>query len=142
MSIKFYIQSNELITELMAEMSKAEIRRFLTTGTYTVKLAAVKKEGSSHVAPIWFMLDYRKTGDNTGNIYFTTGSSSIKAKNIQRDKRVRLCIDYQIPLFSFVVIRGIAKIFPYRKRQVLKWATKIAERYVGKKNAKPYGERW
>lgn len=126
----------------MAEMSKAEIRRFLTTGTYTGKLAAVKKEGSSYVAQIWFMLDYRKTGDNTGNIYFTTGCSSIKAKNIQRDNRVRLCIDDQIPLFSFVVIRSIAKIFPYRKRQVLKWATKIAERYVGKKNAKPYGERW
>ena len=64
----------------MAEMSKAEIRRFLTTGTYTGKPAAVKKEGSSHVAPIWFMLDYRKTGDNTGNIYFQLAAHQSKQK--------------------------------------------------------------
>jgi PPOX class probable F420-dependent enzyme len=125
----------------MAEMSKTEIRRFLNKDTFTGKLATVKKDGSSHVVPIWFVLDYRKIGDNIGNIYFTTGSSSTKAKNIQRDNRVSICVDDQIPLFSFVVIRGIAKILPYRKSVILKWATRIAQRYVGAKNAKAYGER-
>jgi hypothetical protein len=38
-----------------------------------------------------------------------------------------------------VVLYGTAKIFPYRQKEVLKWATKIAERYMGKRNAKVYG---
>jgi hypothetical protein len=40
----------------MAEMSKAEISRFLMQGTFTGKLATVSKEGSSHVVPIWFVV--------------------------------------------------------------------------------------
>jgi nitroimidazol reductase NimA-like FMN-containing flavoprotein (pyridoxamine 5'-phosphate oxidase superfamily) len=38
----------------MTEMSKAEIARFLMQGTFTGKLATVKKDGSSHVVPIWY----------------------------------------------------------------------------------------
>jgi hypothetical protein len=36
---------------------------------------------------------------------------------------------------------GTAKVYPYRRKEVFKWATKIAERYMGKKNAKAYGRR-
>jgi nitroimidazol reductase NimA-like FMN-containing flavoprotein (pyridoxamine 5'-phosphate oxidase superfamily) len=46
----------------MTEMSKAEIARFLKRGTFTGKLATVKKDGSSHVVPIWFVLDNGKGG--------------------------------------------------------------------------------
>lgn len=125
----------------MAEMSKAEIRRFLMQGTLTGKLSTVKREGSSHVVPIWFVVDNRNTKSIVGDIIFTTGSGSVKAKNIYRDKRVSICIDDQIPLFSFVTIFGTAKISPYRQKEVLKWATKIAERYMGKRNAETYGKR-
>ena len=128
----------------MPEMSKTEIRRFLTRGTFTGKLATVKKDGSSHVVPIWFVLDVVGDGDSTsriGDIVFTTGSESIKAKNIRFDKRVSICVDDQTPLFSFVTIFGVAKIFPYRQREVLKWATNIAERYMGKSNVEAYGRR-
>jgi len=48
---------------------------------------------------------------------------------------VSICIDDQIPPFSFVTIFGTAKIFPYIQKEILKWATKIAERYMGKRNA-------
>jgi PPOX class probable F420-dependent enzyme len=118
----------------MAEMSKAEIRRFLTHGTFTEKLATVKKEGGSHV-------DTGNSKSRIGDIIFTTGSASVKAKNIHRDKRISICIDDQIPPFSFVTIFGTAKISPYKQNEVLKWATKIAERYLGKSNAKAYGRR-
>jgi hypothetical protein len=40
-----------------------------------------------------------------------------------------------------VTIFGTAKISPYRQKEVLKWATKIAERYMGKSNAGAYGRR-
>ena len=124
----------------MTEMSKAEIGRFLTKGTFTAKLATVKEDGSAHIVPIWFVLE-KKSRDKVGNIIFTTGSTSVKAINIQRDNRISICIDDQIPPFSFITIFGTAKIYPYRQKEVLKWATKIAERYMGKSNAEAYGKR-
>src|SRR5215211_1557840 len=124
----------------MTEMSKAEIGRFLTKGTFTAKLATVKEDGSSHIVPIWFVLE-KKSRDKVGNIIFTTGSTSVKAINIQRDNRISICIDDQIPLFSFVTIFGTAKIYPYKQKEVLKWGTEIAERYMGKSNAHTYGRR-
>jgi len=120
----------------MAEMSKKEIRKFLMQDTLTGKLATVKKDGSPHVVPIWFILD---DIDNSDNIIFTTGSTSVKARNIQRDDRVSICIDDQTPPFSFVIVYGIAKIQQFNQNELLKWATKIAERYMGKDNA--YGAR-
>jgi len=125
----------------MTEMSKTELVRFLMHGTFTGKLATVKEDGGSHVVPIWFVLDNEKNRDRVGNIMFTTGSTSVKSNNIQRDNRVSICIDDQIPPFSFVTIFGTAKIYPYKQKEVLKWATKIAERYMGKSNAETYGRR-
>lgn len=122
-------------------MSKSEIRRFLMRGTFTGKLATVSKKGGSHVVPIWFVVDDRTSKRGIGDIVFTTGSESIKAKNIRFDKRVCICVDDQTPLFSFVAIFGVAKIFPYRQKEVLRWATKIAERYMGKSKAIVYGKR-
>ena len=124
----------------MTEMSKVEVARFLMQGTFTGKLATVRNDGSPHVVPIWFVVENGKGGGKAGNIILTTGETSIKANNIQHDDRVSICIDDQKPPFSFVTIHGTAKIYPYKQKEVLEWATKIAERYVGKKNAKTYGE--
>ena len=124
----------------MSEMSKAEVARFLMQGTFTGKLATVKKDGSPHVVPIWFVVENGKGRGKAGNVILTTGDTSVKANNIQHDGRVSICIDDQKPPFSFVTIHGTAKIYPYKQKEVLEWATKIAERYVGKKNAKTYGD--
>jgi PPOX class probable F420-dependent enzyme len=127
----------------MTEMSNEEIARFVMQGTFTGKLATVKKDGGSHVVPIWFVLDNEnsKRRSKIGNIIFTTYSASVKANDIRRNNSVSICIDDQIPPFSFVTMFGTAKIYPYKPKEVLKWATKIAERYMGKKNAKAYGRR-
>jgi PPOX class probable F420-dependent enzyme len=124
-------------------MTKSEIKEFLMKDTFTGKLATVKKNGSPHVVPIWFVVEEvnSRNRNKLGNIYLTTGRDSVKAENIQRDSRVSICVDDQAPPFSFVLICGNAKLIPYRRKEVLKWATKIAERYMGKKNAKAYGER-
>jgi PPOX class probable F420-dependent enzyme len=124
----------------MTEMSKKEIKDFLMEGTFTGKLATVKKDGSSHVVPIWFVLD-DSDNDNTDNIVFTTNSTSVKAKNIQYNNRVSICIDDQTPPFSFVTVYGTAKLHHYKQDELLKWATKIAQRYMGKNNAEAYGRR-
>lgn len=116
-------------------------------GTFTGKLATVKKDGSSHIVPIWFVLDGgnksgggRRKGEDD-DIIFTTDGTSVKAKNIQRDNRVSICVDDQIPPFSFVIVYGTAKIHHCKQSELFRFATKIAQRYMGKENAELYGRR-
>jgi PPOX class probable F420-dependent enzyme len=126
----------------MAEMSKKEIRKFLMKGTFTGKLATIKKDGSSHIVPIWFVLDRGNKKSSKGDdIIFTTNSTSVKAKNIQRDNRVSICVDDQTPPFSFVTVHGTAKIHHYKQDELFRLASKIAQRYMGKDNAEDYGRR-
>ena len=119
----------------MAEMTKDEIRNFLLKGTFTGKLGTINKNGTSHVVPIWYTLD------DEDNILFNTDNNSVKAKNIKRDNRVRLCVDDQTPLFSFVTIDGNAEIVSKEPKEVFKWAKIIAARYMGDDKAEEYGRR-
>jgi PPOX class probable F420-dependent enzyme len=127
----------------MTEMSKTEIRKFLMQDTFTGKLATVKKDGNPHVVPIWFVLDNNNSSSRgrAGDIIFTTDNTSVKAKNIQRDNRVSICVDDQTPPFSFVTVYGTAEIKNYKQNELLKWATKISQRYMGKDNAEAFGRR-
>ena len=122
-------------------MSTKEIRKFLAQGTLTGKLATVKKDGSPHVVPIWFILDDTNDETKNLNIFFMTGNMSVKARNIHINNRVSICIDDQTPPFSFVTVYGVAEIQQIDRNELLKWATKIAERYMGKDNAESYGVR-
>jgi general stress protein 26 len=102
----------------MTEMSKDEIAGFAMQGAFTGKLATVKKDGGSHVVPIWFVLDNenskKRRRGRIGNIIFTTDGTSVKANNIRRKNRVSICIGDQTRPFSFVTIFGTAKIHPYK----------------------------
>jgi hypothetical protein len=62
----------------MAEMSKAEIAKFLMQGTFTVKLATDKKDGSSHVAPIWLVLDKGNGKDRIGISFLSQVTHQLK----------------------------------------------------------------
>jgi len=116
-------------------MSKDEIKDFLLQGTFTGKLGTINKDGTPHVVPIWY------TVDGEDNIIFNTSDKSVKAKNIRRDNRVRLCVDDQTPLFSFVTINGIAEIISNEPSEVYKWAKIIAARYMGYNKSEEYGRR-
>jgi general stress protein 26 len=72
-----------------------------------------------------------KRRSRIGSTIFTTYIASVKANNIQHNNRVSICVDDQTPPFSFVTILGTAKIYPYKQKEVSKWATKIAGRYMG-----------
>ena len=126
-------KQDKIITT-MTEMSKEEIARFVMQGTFTGKLATLRKDGRSHVVPIWFVVDNEnsKRRSRIGDNIFTTDSTSVKATNIQRNNKVSNCIDDQTRPFSFVTIFGSAKIHTYNQKEVLKWATKIADTWVGK----------
>jgi PPOX class probable F420-dependent enzyme len=116
-------------------MTKDEIKNFILQGTFTGKLGTINKDGTPHVVPIWY------TVDGEGNIIFNTGDKSVKAKNIRRVNRVRLCVDDQTPLFSFVTIDGIAEIISDEPNEVYKWAKIIAARYMGNNKSEEYGRR-
>ena len=116
-------------------MSKNEITTFLKQGTQTAKVCTVNKNGTCHVVPVWFVLD----GDD---IVFTTGRRSVKAKHILQDSRVTICVDDQVPPYSFVTVYGNAIVTEEKEQQkLLEWTTRIAERYMGKENAERYGKR-
>lgn len=110
-----------------------ECRTFLLEKARTGKLATVRADGRPHVVPVWFDLD----GDN---IVFTTWHTSVKAVNIQRDHRVCICVDDEIPPFSFVMIEGIATITDNAEEQKA-WAMRIGGRYMGQDRAEEYGKR-
>ena len=116
-------------------MTKDEIKNFILQGTFTGKLGTINKDGTTHVVPIWY------TVDGEGNIIFNTGDKSVKAKNIRRVNRVRLCVDDQTPLFSFVIVDGIAEIISDEPSEVYKWAKIIAARYMGYNKSEEYGRR-
>jgi len=120
----------------MSKMTNDEIRDFLLKGTYTGKLGTINKDGTPHVVPIWYTVD-----EQDNNIIFNTSGESVKAKNIRRNNRVRLCVDDQTPLFSFVIIDGIAQIERNESSEIYKWAKIIAARYMGYDKSEAYGRR-
>jgi hypothetical protein len=67
---QLYFRDRIVITTI-TEMSKKEIRKFLMQDTFTGKLATIKKDGSPHVVPIWFVLDdYNSSRGRVGDFYY------------------------------------------------------------------------
>jgi PPOX class probable F420-dependent enzyme len=115
-------------------MDDDEVWAFLASAPpHTGKLATTRKDGSPHVAPIWFAVD-----DHT--IVFTTGANTVKGRGILCDPRVALCVDDERPPFAFVVVEGRAEVSEDLD-QVLRWATLLGGRYMGEDVAEAYGGR-
>ena|SRR5436190_9836995 len=117
------------------QMSDAEVAAFLATEPpHTAKVATTRKDGSPHVAPVWFALD------DDGLIVFNTGAKTVKGRTLARDPRLALCVDDERPPFSFVLIDGRAEIVDDLD-EVRRWATVIGGRYMGADRAEEYGAR-
>jgi len=110
-----------------------ETRAFLALGTRTAKLATTRADGRPHVTPVWFVLD----GDD---LIFTTGATTVKGRNLQRDPAVALCVDDEAPPFAFVTVTGTAAI-DHDPDALLHWATRIGSRYMGEAAADAFGRR-
>lgn len=126
----------------MSEMSEREIKELLMHGTFAAKLVTVRNDGSPLLVPIWFVLDDDdRNNGQIGDIVLTTYDSSFRARNIQRDNRICICIDNQTPPYSIVTIQDTARMEHLRHNELLKWATEIAKQYTGKNYAEAYGKR-
>lgn len=118
----------------MRRMTEDEVRAFLSAGTRTGKLAVVRRDGSPLVVPIWFVLD------EDGTLVFNTGRDTVKGRSILRDGRVSVCVDDEAPPFGYVRVDGVAEVSE-DVEEMLPWATRIAERYMGPGQAEAYGRR-
>ena len=111
----------------------SEVRDFLSHGTRTASLATVLPDGAPHVVPVWFVID----GDQ---VVFTIPADSAKGRNIQRDPRVALVVDDEDPPYAFVHLRGTAAIST-DPDDLLRFATEIGGRYMGRDRAGEFGRR-
>ncbi len=121
----------------MYHMERDEWLAFVLRGTRTGKLATVRKDGSPHVAPVWFLVD---SVDGTDHLVFTTGADTVKGKSLVRDPRLSMCVDVEEPPFSFVQFQAEATISEDLD-ELLDWATRLGARYMGAAAAEPFGKR-
>ena len=96
-------------------------------------LATVRANGQPHAAPIWFDLDGR-------DFVFTTGTETVKGRNLRRDPHLELCIQDDQPPFGYVRVEGTATLDD-DLGQVRVWAERIGGRYMGAARAAEYGAR-
>jgi PPOX class probable F420-dependent enzyme len=115
-------------------MSDDEVWAFLAGDPpHTGKLATTRKDGSPHVAPVWYVVDDR-------SLVFMTSDQSVKGRNLRRDPRAALCVDDERPPFSFVTVEGTVELSEDLE-EMLRWSTLIGGRYMGADKAKAFGAR-
>jgi PPOX class probable F420-dependent enzyme len=120
------------------EMTDDELWAFLAAmPPHTATLATTRKDGSPHVAPIWYAVDTDAAGRS---VVFNTGTGTVKGRNLRRDPRAALCVDDERPPFSFAVLEGSVEISD-DPADLQHWATVIGGRYMGEDQAAAYGAR-
>ena len=116
-------------------MTESAARAFLASDPpHTGKLATTRLDGSPHVVPVWFVLD------DDGSIVFNTHEDSVKGRTLRRDPRAALCVDDEMPPFSFVTVTGVVELSA-DPDELLRYATAIGGRYMGADRAEEYGAR-
>ncbi len=121
----------------MHVMTRAEWQEFAGTGTRTGKVAVTRADGRPHVTPVWFLIDSDRDDDA---VVFTTHAESLKGRALRRDARFSLCVDDQVPPYSFVVIDAEAELSA-DPDELLHWATRLGARYMGPDRAEAFGRR-
>ena len=83
-------------------LSRRQRERFLR-GRHVAVLVTIGPDGEPVPTPIWYL--YRD-----GRFYFRTETNAIKAKNIQRDPRVSICIQEERAPYKAVIAHGKAEL--------------------------------
>jgi PPOX class probable F420-dependent enzyme len=117
----------------MTLVTDPEISAFLTAGTRTGKLAWTSADGRPLVAPVWFVVE-------EGCLLFNTGKDTAKGRALARDPRVALCVDLEESPYGFVQVQGRAELSE-EPSELVRTATAIAARYIGRDRAEEFGKR-
>jgi len=122
----------------MRRMSDVEWRAFALTGTRTAKLAVVRRNGLPHVTPVWFLLDQSR---GTDEIVFTTWHESVKGRLLRARPLFSVCVDDERPPYSYAMLECRVREIVRDSQEVLTWATRLGQRYMGAELAADYGRR-
>jgi PPOX class probable F420-dependent enzyme len=117
----------------VASVTDPKVSEFLSTGTRTGKLAYAGPDGRPLVAPIWFIVE-------DGDLVFNTGKDTAKGRALARDPRAALCVDLEEPPYGFVQVQGDAELSE-DPGELVRTATAIAARYMGRDRAEEFGQR-
>jgi PPOX class probable F420-dependent enzyme len=117
----------------VASVTDPKVSEFLSAGTRTGKLAYAGQDGRPLVAPIWFIVE-------DGDLVFNTGKDTAKGRALARDPRAALCVDLEEPPYGFVQVQGDAELSE-DPGELVRTATAIAARYMGRDRAGEFGQR-
>jgi PPOX class probable F420-dependent enzyme len=117
----------------MTLVTDPEVSAFLTAGTRTGKLAWTSADGRPLVVPVWFVVE-------EGCLLFNTGKDTAKGRALARDPRVALCVDLEESPYGFVQVQGRAELSE-EPSELVRTATAIAARYIGRDRAEEFGKR-
>ncbi|MDG6983328.1 MAG: PPOX class F420-dependent oxidoreductase [Nitrososphaerota archaeon] len=100
-------------------------------GVHFARLATIRKGGSPHLTPIWYMYV-------DGKLIVNTTPQRVKFHNVKRDPRVALLVDDGYP---YIVVEGKARVAS--ERDPKKDIETLAIRYTGEeKGRKAARERY
>ena len=104
-------------------MNEAEIQEFLSSGAKILQVATLGKDGSPHLAPMWFVMD-------DGKIVLRSFTKSQKIVNLMRDPRLTVLVEagHAYTDLQGVMIKGTA-ILVTDPDYVLKIYGGLAARY-------------
>ncbi|MFI9510479.1 PPOX class F420-dependent oxidoreductase [Nocardia sp. NPDC052566] len=117
----------------MASLSDPKVRKFLSYGTRTGKVAFIASDGRPLVTPVWFVLE----GDD---VVFNTGKDTAKGKAFARDGRVAFVVDVEGEPYPSVQIQGTVTLSE-DPDELVRTATEIGGRYMGADRAEEFGKR-
>ena len=117
----------------MASLSDPAVSEFLTRGTRTGKLGYLAASGRPLVTPVWFIVE-------ADSLVFNTGKDTAKGRYLTRDPRVSLCVDLEAPPYAFVQVQGDAELSE-ELDELVRTATLIGARYMGRERAEEFGRR-
>jgi len=110
-------------------MSKEEREAFLA-GVHVGVLSVAGGDGRAPVqAPVWYA--YEPGGD----VRFTTGANSEKARLLRASGRASLCVQTETAPYAYVVVEGAVRI---EEPDLERDAIAIARRYLGERGGKAY----
>ena len=71
---------------------------------------------------------------------FNTGKDTAKGRYLARDPRVSVCVDLEAPPYAFVQVQGDAELSE-EPGELVRTATLIGARYMGRERAEEFGKR-
>jgi PPOX class probable F420-dependent enzyme len=86
-------------------MTDDEVLEFLASGARVLQVATIGRDGSPHLAPMWFVID-------DGKVVFRSFTKSQKIVNLRRDPRITVLVESGETYDSLrgVMIRGRATL--------------------------------